>query len=162
MAFIIGTLLTLACVLIVSYPLIKTRYTRTTSLRKDQIYELTHLRELIVSEIARLETPPSSAEIDPIHKKTTMDKLKADLKRNLTQEYSILRKLEQIELDKTLSLEAAIEKKVQEISVLIQASYPNSILCISCISKLKSGTVACPNCGNPIIQTDISKRRLRQ
>ncbi|SVA54825.1 uncharacterized protein METZ01_LOCUS107679, partial [marine metagenome] len=56
MAFLIGTLLTLACVLIVSYPLIKTRFTTTYSLSTDQIYELTHLRQLMVSEIAQLET----------------------------------------------------------------------------------------------------------
>jgi hypothetical protein len=162
MAFLIGTLLTLACVLIVSYPLIKTRFTTTYSLSKDQIYELTHLRQLMVSEIAQLETQPNSGETDPAHNKIVMDKLKADLERNLTQEYSILRKLDHIELDKTLPLEAAIEKKVQELSVLIKAGYPNSIFCISCVSELKSGTVTCPICGNPTIHTDRSKRRLRQ
>ena len=162
MAFLIGILLTLACLLIISYPLIKTRFTITTSVQTDPIYDLTNIRRLIVSEIARLQNQPSSGGPDPDHSKILLDKLKADLNLNLKREYTLISHLDHIKLDRTLSLELAVEKKVQEIQIMIGAGFPKSIFCIHCVSDCEPGTIACAKCGNQTIHTGSSKNRLRQ
>ena len=161
MAFLIGILLTLACILIISYPLIKTRFTTTTSVQNDPIYDLTNIRRSIGSEIARLQNHPSSGEPDPDHSKILLDKLKADFNLNLKREYTLISQLDHIKLDQTLSLESAVEKKVQEIQIMIKAGSPKSIFCVHCVSECEPGTIACATCGNQTIYTDSSNDRLR-
>ena len=162
MTFLIGILLTLACLLIISYPLIKTRFTITTAVQNDPIYDLTNIRRIIGSEIARLQNQLSSGGPDPDHSKILLDKLKADFNLNLKREYTLISHLDHIKLDRTLSLEPAVEKKVQEIEVMIKTGSPKSIFCIHCVSECEPGTIACFKCGNQTIHTDSSKYRLRQ
>lgn len=161
MAFLIGILLTLACLLIISYPLIKTRFSIITSVPNDPIYDLTNIRQLIVSEIARLENQSSSGGPDPDHSKIVLDKLKNDLNLNLKREYMLISQLDHIKLDQTLSLEPAVEKKVQEIRILIGAGSPKSNFCVHCVLEHEHGTIACTKCGYLTIHTSSSKGRLR-
>ena len=116
---------------------------------------------LIVSEIARLENQSSSGGPDPDHSKIVLDKLKNDLNLNLKREYMLISQLDHIKLDQTLSLERAVEKKVQEIRILIGAGSPKSNFCIHCILEHEHGTIACTKCGYLTIHTSSSKGRLR-
>jgi len=140
----------------------KTHFSITTSIPADPIAELTHIRGLIVSEISQLEDQPSSGETDNEHRKIILDKLKSDLAYTFKQESSLLAKLDLIKLDKSLSLEPAIEKKIQEIRILIGAGCPKSSFCIDCVLEHEPGTRMCTKCGTLTTQTNSSKRRLRQ